>query len=66
MSRINYIIIALSVVTLIIGFVLMSGGKTVAEFNPEVFSFRRITLAPIVCLIGFVMVIVGIMYRPKK
>lgn len=66
MSRINYIIIALSVVTLIIGFVLMSGGKTVLEYNPEVFSFRRITLAPIVCLIGFVMVIVGIMYRPKK
>ena len=66
MNKVNYIIIALSVVVLIVGLILMSGGKTVTEYNPEVFSFRRITLAPIVCLIGFVMVIVGIMYKPKK
>ena len=36
------------------------------EYNPDIFSFRRITLAPIVCLIGFLLVIVGIMYRPKE
>jgi len=44
----------------------MSGGKTVVEFNPEVFSFRRITLAPLVCLAGFMLMIVGIFYKKKK
>ena len=35
-------------------------------FNPAIFDFQRITLAPMVCLIGFVTVIVAIMWRPKS
>ena len=66
MNKINYILIAVAVVVIIIGFVLMTGSpSTATEYNPDIFSFRRITLAPIVCLIGFLLVIVGIMYRPK-
>lgn len=66
MNKINYILIAVAVAVIIIGFVLMTGSpSTATEYNPDIFSFRRITLAPIVCLIGFLLVIVGIMYRPK-
>lgn len=66
LTKTNYIIIAASVVVLIIGFCLMTGSKTVDTFNPDVFSFRRITLAPIVCMIGFVGMIVGIMFKTKS
>lgn len=67
MNKINYILIAVAVAVIIIGFVLMTGSpSTATEYNPDIFSFRRITLAPIVCLIGFLLVIVGIMYRPKE
>ena len=67
MNKINYILIAVAVAVIIIGFVLMTGSpSTATEYNPDIFSFRRITLAPMVCLIGFILVIVGIMYRPKE
>jgi len=35
-------------------------------FNPEIFNFQRITLAPIVCLLGFAGIIVSIMWKPKN
>jgi hypothetical protein len=42
----------------------MSGsGSTEELFNPEIFSFRRIKLAPAVCFLGFIFIIFGIMYR---
>ena len=67
MNKINYILIAVAVAVIIIGFVLMTGSpSTATEYNPDIFSFRRITLAPIVCLIGFLLVIVCIMYKPKE
>ena len=67
MNKINYILIAVAVTVIIIGFVLMTGSpSTATEYNPDIFSFRRITLAPIVYLIGFLLVIVGIMYKPKE
>ena len=44
----------------------MYGSKTEVEFNPDVFSFRRITLAPIVCMAGFVLMIFGIMWKKKE
>ena len=67
MNKINYILIAVAVAVIITGFVLMTGSpSTATEYNPDIFSFRRITLAPIVCLIGFLLVIVDIMYRPKE
>lgn len=66
MTKINYILIAIAVALITLGFLLMTGSPSTSEFNPDIFSFRRITLAPIVCFIGFVMVIVGIMYKPKQ
>jgi hypothetical protein len=35
-------------------------------FNPDIFSFRRITLAPMISLFGFLFIIVAILYQPKK
>lgn len=68
LGKINYILILIGFAIIVIGFLLMMGGKAEnpAEFNPEIFSFRRITLAPIVILFGFFFEIFAIMYRPKK
>jgi hypothetical protein len=64
----NYIILAIGFGIIIIGFVLMSGGKSTDPnvFNPEIFSFRRITLAPLLILFGFIVEIFAIMWLPKK
>lgn len=53
-GKINYIIMLGGLLLIIIGYVLMAGGKssTPQEFNPEIFSFRRITLAPLLVLAG--------------
>jgi len=59
----NYIWMLIGAVCIIIGMFLMSGGKSpnqdVFDAN-EVYSFRRITLAPIVIIIGFVIEIYAI------
>lgn len=66
-SRVNFILLAVSMVIVILGFILMSGpGSTETEFNPDIFSDRRIKVAPVVCLIGFLMMIVAVVYRPKN
>ncbi|HPW96720.1 MAG TPA: DUF3098 domain-containing protein [Paludibacteraceae bacterium] len=44
----------------------MHGSTTTLEFNPDIFSFRRITLAPIICMIGFVLMVVAILWKPKN
>jgi len=51
----------------ILGFILMSGGGSTDPnvFDESIFSFRRITLAPIVVLAGFGFVIYAIMKKPK-
>lgn len=68
LGKINYILLAAGFALIIIGFILLSGGKSEDPnvFNPDIFSFRRITLAPIVVLLGFVTEIFAIMWRPKS
>jgi membrane-bound ClpP family serine protease len=63
----NYILLIIGMVVIIIGFLLMIGGgsEDPTKFNPEVFSFRRITLAPIIVLAGFLFEIYAIMKKPK-
>ncbi len=62
----NFMLIAGSVVLIIIGFILMSGGgSNDSSFNPEIFSARRIVVAPVVAVIGFMGVIAGIMVKGK-
>jgi hypothetical protein len=64
----NYILILIGVGLIVLGFILMTGGgsKDPNVFNMEMYSFRRITLAPILILIGFGVEIVAIMKRPKE
>ena len=66
-GRTNYVIILLACVTIGVGFVLMAGaGSTETAFQPEIFSFRRIVIAPMVCLIGYLTIIVGILWKPSS
>ena len=63
---INFILLGISMALVIIGFILMSGDSSTAEaFNAEIFSKRRIVVAPVVCLFGFLSMIVAVMYRSK-
>lgn len=61
----NYALIAIGAVIIIIGFILMAGGTsaTPEQFNEDIFSFRRITLAPIVVIAGFAFEIYAILKR---
>jgi uncharacterized membrane protein len=63
----NFIILAISIVIIILGFWLMSGAKTTEEtgFDPRIFDARRIVIAPIVTMAGFVLVIWAILKKPK-
>jgi len=64
----NYKLMFIGLGFIVLGFILMWGGgaEDATSFNPEIFSFRRITLAPICILIGFTIEIFAIMYKEKK
>jgi len=61
----NYKLLLIGFAIIVIGFMLMVGGKSEdpSVFNPEIFSFRRITLAPVVVLFGFLFEIYAIMKK---
>lgn len=61
----NYLLLAIGMAIVIIGFILMSGsGSSEGVFNPDIFSARRIKVAPLVCLFGFLFIIFAIMHKP--
>lgn len=64
----NYQILIGGIALIILGYLLMIGGGSEDPnvFNPAIFDTQRITIAPMVCLLGFVIVIVAIMWRPKS
>jgi len=65
-DRMNYILLAIGMAVIIIGFILMSGsGSTEEAFNPEIFSARRIKVAPAVCFLGFLFMVYGILRKPS-
>lgn len=65
-GKVNFIMIGISMVIVVIGFLMMVGAtSTESNFNQEIFSATRISVAPIVCLIGFLSIIAGIMYKGK-
>lgn len=66
-DRVNYILLVVGMVIIVIGFILMSGdGSTDTAYNPDIFSARRIKVAPVICLIGFVSMIYAVMRKPKE
>ena len=65
-GRMNFILLAVGMLVVIVGFILMSGDSSSEEaYNPDIFSTRRIVVAPIVCLLGFVSMIYAVVHKPK-
>ena len=66
LGKTNFILIAIGIVIIIAGLLLMTGpSSTETHFEPDIFSARRIVVAPLVCFVGFVFMIFAIMYRSK-
>ena len=65
-GKTNFILLAVGMLVVILGFVLMSGSASTEEaFNSDIFSATRIKVAPLVCFAGFVSMIYAIMKKPK-
>lgn len=64
----NYLLMIIGFAVIVLGFILMMGGRSDDPnvFSEKIFSFRRITLAPIIVLLGFVIEIVAIMRKPRS
>lgn len=63
-DKVNFILLAIGMAVVILGFILMSGaGSEEGVFNAEIFSARRIKLAPLVSLLGFLFIVVAILWR---
>ncbi len=63
----NYILLLVGVIAIIIGFVLMCGpSSTETHFEPDIFSVRRIKVAPTICFFGFLFVVYAILHKSKK
>jgi len=66
-GKTNFILIGISMIIVVIGFLMMTGASSSRDvFDSEIFSPMRIKIAPVICLIGFLSIIGGIMYKPKE
>lgn len=66
-EKTNYILLLAGVLIIIVGFILMCGpSTTMTHFEPDIFSVRRIKVAPTVCFFGFLFVIYAILHRSKR
>jgi len=65
LMRTNFIAMAIAGLMIIAGFLLMLGGATTEnEFNPDIFSTRRIVIGPALAFLGFVAMAIAIIIRP--
>ena len=66
-DKTNFIFLGVGMAIIIIGFLLMTGpGSTEGYFEPDIFSARRIKVAPVISLFGFIFMIYGIVRKPKN
>ncbi len=64
-DKMNFILLAIGMAVVVAGFILMSGaGSSETAFNPDIFSVRRVKVAPAVCLLGFLFIIYAILRKP--
>lgn len=67
LEKINFILMAISAGVIILGFLLMLGkGTSTTEFNPDIFSTRRIVVGPTIAFLGFIFMAIAIIYRGKE
>lgn len=67
LTRVNFIAMAVAGALIVLGFVLMLGGSTTeTEFNPDIFSTRRIMVGPALAFIGFVAMAAAIIVKPRN
>ena len=65
-DKMNFIWLAAGMAVVIIGFLLMTGpSSTPDHFEPDIFSVRRIKVAPLICLVGFISIIYAVLRKPK-
>ena len=65
-DKVNFILIAVGMDIVILGFILMSGGGSdESVFDADIFSVRRIKVAPVICFIGFISIVYAIIRKPK-
>ena len=65
-DKVNFILLAVSIIIVIIGFLLMTGpNSTDTVFEPDIFSVHRTKVAPMVCLFGFLAMIYAVVRKPK-
>ena len=65
-DKTNFILLALGMCVVVLGFILMSGGKSTYEaFDPSIFNATRTKIATMICFIGFMSIIVAIIRKPK-
>lgn len=65
-DKTNFILLAIGMIVVIIGFILMSGGgSTENAYDPEIFNAMRTKVAPVICFVGFVSMVYAIIRKPK-
>ncbi len=66
-DKTNFILLAIGMAIVILGFILMSGpSSTETAFEPDIFSVRRVKVAPALCFLGFVSMIYAVLHKPAK
>lgn len=66
-GRKNYVILLVGLMLIVTGYILMSGeGSTLAAYNPDIFSVLRIRIAPVLCLLGYLMNVFGLLYHSTQ
>ena len=66
-DKVNFILLAVSMAVVVIGFLLMIGpNSSETVYEPDIFSVRRIKVAPMICLFGFVSMIYAVVRKPKN
>lgn len=66
-DKTNFILLAIGMAVVVIGFLLMVGSaSTDTVYEPDIFSARRVKVAPVICLLGFVSMIYAVIRKPKS